>query len=587
WQREHLIWWRSAAIGLTLGLLAITRSNQAVLVATWILLLAFTARGWRRLGLHIAVSAFFFGLVIAPVAIWNRQHGSSQLITSVGTEEVYRGNNRDASGLNDRSLLADSLVDNQDYTGSLLRDIFRNPRRFIDLQIRKTGLYWGASEPANNISYQDSGEAVSPLLRSIPLNFSILAFLGWLGAFALLRRDRRTGIFFTAMQLLMFIGVMVTWTEGRLKQPSVIPLVALSTYGIICLLDWLHEKRQVQVAKITHPARQIWVWSGTVIALLVIGGWLHWAVDNLPANRPVTALPTDVRRIDVVFDDTLRLIGWRPLPDWPAGERGWSHYFARTYAVELFWDVLQPTSTDYNVYLAYVDEGIRYAGVDRAIGTVSYPGTPTSAWHPGEVYSEILGFRLAQDTPRERSGDIRLGVYRVEGEGDSRQLFSIAATSLPNAPDSIVLQKLAIYDLGQLSVTDRDLPATDINFGGKIVLLGYSLPEIIESGKPVTLALEWAAVEDMSQDYVMLGHAQDDQGETVTYFDTPPRGNTLVTSTWPPDYRLQDHVTFNLPEQPGVYSIYIGWYDPVSGERLPTGTADSRVLLGMVTVVRP
>ncbi|NWG17235.1 MAG: glycosyltransferase family 39 protein [Chloroflexi bacterium] len=569
WQREQPARWRSALVGVVLGLTIITRTNLGVLAPAWLALLALSLP--RRQALfHAALSLVFLALAIAPVTLYNRQAARGQpypLVTSTGLNEVYRANNRDATGV--RSTDPAMLTVDGDYLDALLADIRLKPLRFVELQIRKTGLYWSELEPGNNLDYLQSGEAVSPLLRAVPLDFRTLAFFGWLGVVAMFYQNRRLGLFFALLHLLIFAGVMPLWAEGRLKQPAVAPLVAASAYAAVALYDLARARRWRDLARRYAPP---------ALALLLALAGLRAAVDVLPQTRPVAGLPDDLRPLGVTWDGALRLIGWRTLPDWPAAERGWTH-FQRSYVVQLYWEVLNPVEVDYNFYLAYIVDGQRIAGFDHPVGAVSFMPRRTSAWQPGEIYAEILGFKLPQDAPREISGDIRLGVYRLEGEDESSRMV-IPVQAAPANADAITLQRLAVFDMGGQAAVEGFAV-----FGGQLSLHGLELPPQAEPGESLSLIFYWTALADLQTDYTLFIHLLDENGRTAAQYDGQPRQNRLPTSTWPPDYTVRDEVQLMMPDRPGVYPVYMGWYDARSFDRLPVdGSPDGRLLLGEIRV---
>jgi 4-amino-4-deoxy-L-arabinose transferase-like glycosyltransferase len=586
------LWWRerpspllSLAVGLTLGAITITRTNLALLWPVWALLALLESRRLRPFAVHTALSLMGMALLVAPVTLYNRaaaNGGPYPLVSSTGMDEVYRGSNRDADGLRSGPP-AMGLVDDEAYGAMLLADLWRDPLRFLELQLFKAGLYWSAHEPGNNISYAISGAESSALLRLIPLDFRRLALLGWLGVFALayapawevMSARRRLALFFALLHLVIFIGVMPLWAEGRLKQPAVPPLVACAVCLLLALGDGVRQRD----------------WRGLLrrygLPLLLVGGTLLWLDAGMrvwPRQRPA-ALPADLRPLDVTFDSALVLRGWRPLPEWPAADQGWTRP-GRSVVVQLFWEVRQPVTADYNFYLAWVVDGERRAGFDRAIGGVSYKPHPTSRWQPGDTYAEIAGFRLPPDAPLEVAGDIRLGVYTVTGEltpfADTRAVTNVRASSLPDTPESIRLLRLAAFDA---PLTPDPIAPARADFGGLIGLDDWTFPERGAPGQAVELALAWRALADIPADYTLFVHLIAANGQLAAQADAPPRGDRLPTSTWPPDYRLMDAVSLRLPETPGIYTLALGWYNPLTGERLPlAGAVDGRLLPGMITV---
>ncbi len=601
WQRLRVAWWRSALIGLTLGLLAITRTNLTLLGLAWALALWWwltpassgltsvplnSARSplsgqTRRLLywiFHLIFTLIFLALPILPVTLWNRQAaegGPFALITTTGIDEVYRGNNRDATGL--RSTDPAMFTADDGYMAALISDARRDPLRFVELQLRKSGLYWGAAEPANNVDYDRSGEQVSPLLRAIPLDFGILALLGWLGVTLLLASavGWRPALFFALVNLLIFAGVMLLWAEGRLKQPAVPPLIVTASYALVVIGDGLRRQRWGWLAR--------WAAAPAVVLLLIYGS-LNWAMDYLPQNRPLSGLPANATALNLTFDEHLELVGWRALPEWPAAERGWSN-FLRSYVVQLYWRVNEPVDHDYVAYLAYIDDDQRLAGVDRSIGTVSFRPRPTSQWQPGEIYGEIIGFWLPRDLPQERSLEVRLGVYLAEGDGAQPPLIlPVAATSLPDQPTSIALGRLAIVDSGLIGSRPEGFDQMNIPFGGQIALAGFQMPAEAAPGATITLDFNWLGLTEMTTAYTQFVHLIAPDGSLVDQADTQPHGNTFVTSTWPPDYPIHDRISLTLPDAPGTYTVYTGWYHPLTFERLAVDAPDNRWRLGEITI---
>jgi hypothetical protein len=233
------------------------------------------------------------------------------------------------------------------------------------------------------------------------------------------------------------------------------------------------------------------------------------------------------------------------------------------------------------VYIAYVDEGERYAGADRVIGGVSFRPRPTSSWQPGDIYGEILGFRLPATIPPERSGDIRLGVYRI---GDEGEITNVPATSLDGQPDSITLSRLAVFGLLRARSMPEERTPADYVFGDMLALHGYTLPEQASPGESVTLSFTWSAVAEVPDDYTLFLHVMDERDELAAQLDAPPRNNTFVTSTWPPSYPVRDEIRLTMPDTPGLYRVYMGLYHAVTRERLPVNAPDYRPLLGDIIV---
>ena len=574
WQRERLSFWRTALIGLVIGLVTITRTNLALLLVAWLLWLFLIAPRRRQAITHAAVSLVFMALMIAPVTLWNFKMGSQQLITNVGTDEIHRADSRDSDGTylsvyNARRMVAD------DYAGALLNDIKRDPLHFIAIQVRKFGLYWSDAEPANNIDYYENGEAVSPLLRTIPLDFRILAALGLLGTFVLWLSNRRAGLYLASVHLLIFAGVFIIWVVSRVRLPAVAPLIATAAYLPVWLWDQRHLGARKRLLLQIAPALAV------VAALLI---FCSWAIDHALVKHPLTQLPADVHSEHIVFDDDLMLLGWRTFSEWSSAEQGWA-VPRDSYGVELFWQVLEPTDKDYNAYITYIQNGKRYASHDAVIGMVSPPPLPTSRWKVGEIYSEIMGFRFPYEFPEIRTGQIHLGVYLAQGALTSfnRVITHVNITSDPSANSDLILQSMAVYDPGVPLKALPGLTETPLVFGDQLALKGVRLPDVSSPGSIGTFEFEWQAVRDLPTDYTLFIHIMDADNQLQAAYDAPV-GGTLLSSNWQPGYSVYESIPITLPTTPGTYQVYLGLYHPDTLERLSVDAPDNRPLIGEITI---
>jgi hypothetical protein len=226
WQCERLALWRSILLGLIIGLCTLARTNLVLVWLAWVVWLAISGHGWRRVLTHTAISFAAMAVVIAPVTLYNIQAGNGQfqLITGVGAGEVYRGNSRDSDGTWMMDVPAWNTAD-KGYEHALLVDIGLRSARFIELQLRKFSIYWSDAEPGSNIDYYINGEDVSPLLRAVPLDFRILSGMGLLGLVLFVYEDRRMGTFFAVLNGAIFLSVMIIWVVSRVRLPAVVPLV--------------------------------------------------------------------------------------------------------------------------------------------------------------------------------------------------------------------------------------------------------------------------------------------------------------------------------------------------------------------------
>ncbi len=126
-------------------------------------------------------------------------------------------------------------------------------------------------------------------------------------------------------------------------------------------------------------------------------------------------------------------------------------------------------------------------------------------------------------------------------------------------------------------------------------LLGYGLSaDTLYSGESLHLTLYWRALAKTQKDYTVFTHLMDEEGRIWGQKDNFPAGGTRPTSGWLVGEIVVDE--YDIPVRgdapPGEYTIEIGMYDLVSGERLTAfdaegeRLADDRVILTKVEVER-
>ena len=574
WQREKLHIGRSALIGITGGAIALARLNLAPVAGLWILYLLLRWPGWRIFLQHSLITLVCALCTIAPATLWNAQASGGRFIpvATTGPLELYIANNRDADG----SRASSAAFETRDisYEDALMRDIALAPERFAGLLLRKFGLFWADLEPANNISYAEQRE-LSTLLQSLPFSFVWLAGAGLLSLALLWREDRWLAMVFGLLIAWVCVGVVIGFAFSRLRYPVIIPLLLLSAYGLL---------------RVPGLSRQDWrgvLLPGIAIAaLLIFPAWaLGGEVPPLPPKRIYTQLPADAIQLDARFGEELTLRGWRTVPQWPAAERGWVEP-SRAYTVELFWEVEQPTTANYDFYIAYIDDGTRYAGIDRRIGTVSYPPAPTSLWQVGQIMGEIVSVRMPDTAPLARSARIELGVYRLESPQAPGQLLPVPLSQPFEAP-ALLLQRLAVFIPTRIPEAPTDLQAVGQIYGTdggpRLQLEGIALPEHISAGETFPIRLSWLALEAPRFDYNMFIHLADQTGQIVSQADGPPNPE-LLTANWLPAYPVTSTVFLSAPSEAGEYDLYIGLTEALTGARLSTNAPDDRPLISRLRV---
>lgn len=596
-QMEHPTRLKTILIGLMTGALFVTRSNVAAVTAIYVLWWAAQRPGWRVWLTDLGLIAVSTALVISPFTAWNLYSNPNkfQLVQGEGWWQLYSANNRDGDGTGGRGAAFDAQDrpdsdDDTHWREAMLRDIAINPVRFGGLILRKAAIYWSDAEPGNNDDFYVIRQ-ISPVLQALPaVSFPTLAAVAFIGLWMLGFERRDQALFFWGVIGVLFAGVLISFALSRFRYPVVIPLFPLAAYGVVRGLDWLRQARN------GLPKWSAVGWMGRVgvplVLLFVLWAFPRWALSSglppVPPKLTYSALPADTIPLHVTFGDTVILEGWRAAPYarwWPWATQGWADLETYpAYTVELFWSVKQKTSIEYQFFIGMTEDDVRYGSLDRALGTVTYPPMPTNIWQPGVIYSELVSFQASADMPRGMSVPVRVGVYTREGniftQGD-------ATTQIPitDPPDltGVVLQTVALY-LG----TPIALPIPDgaIHFGtpqtGELDLIESEMPAG-QPGEVMTWRLRWQPTSDISRDYNLFVHVMDANNELAAQYGGAPVPH-VATSNWQPDHVFDSIIDLRMPVATGEYTVYIGFIDAQTGERLYTDAPDSRPMIGTIKV---
>jgi len=112
----------------------------------------------------------------------------------------------------------------------------------------------------------------------------------------------------------------------------------------------------------------------------------------------------------------------------------------------------------------------------------------------------------------------------------------------------------------------------DLNFGKDLRLRGYSLVDkTAQWGKELGVVLEWEALRDLNRHYAAFIHLVDKQGHTWGQGDKWLMNEALIPSAgWRAGEVVVEHYSVSLVKGtlPGRYSLKMGLYDRMNGERL-------------------
>lgn len=575
WRSPHN-WTGAILYGASFGALAVTRFEPiflAPLFGLWLI----AVRRDRRSTLQVALAAIICVGVTFPVILHNRAGGADYLITPVGAEEIYRGNNRDTRGDYGGGQASRTTTDN--YMTYLLYDIRLSPRRFVELVLHKAGMYLSSNEPGNNLNYVLSGEKVSPLLRAVPLDFRILLILALYGLVFLVRRRHPAAALFALSFLILMAAILTIWVEARLRTPTIVFMIPAGAYGIIHLIEQFPIRRIGEGFAISWPRLRHVVTPVPVIVIVV--ALAHFAETDLPRPPTVSALPATARPVNATYDNTLRLVGYEIQTEY--SRAGIIEPF-RPYVVTFYWQLLEDTSIDYGFALAYIIDNQRVIGFDHPIGVVNYPFTPTSKWEPGKIYVEHVGLGYKRfDGPVGISGQLMLAVY-----SSPTAVPLLPAEGVAGSPLNLELaQPAIIWGNGALpnGLTLREPP---ISFGDVLLLKGWDMPQTAAPGETVEVTLGWETTNTpITNSYALAVYVFDAAGQfTGLQADSAPHDGRLLTTSLPERYQFGDVKRVPMPSEPGMYTLYAGVYDHVTRDRLfaPEAAPEMNNLVALGTI---
>ena len=92
----------------------------------------------------------------------------------------------------------------------------------------------------------------------------------------------------------------------------------------------------------------------------------------------------------------------------------------------------------------------------------------------------------------------------------------------------------------------------------------------IGAGDTLLVRTKWLTHRQLEHDYKLFVHLADASGMPVAQWDGMPRMNSSATSHWAPGEIIPDRTFVTVPKETaaGTYTLLIGLYDPVTGERV-------------------
>jgi hypothetical protein len=231
---------------------------------------------------------------------------------------------------------------------------------------------------------------------------------------------------------------------------------------------------------------------------------------------------------------------------------------------DLYWQATEPLLEDYHAFLHLVNSKRKLlVQDDHLAGSALYPPT---YWAFQNLQRDRYVLQVPPDTPNEVIWPI-VGAYRV----DTTEHLPVTAGQGVTLGDSYRLP--AVKVLGD-SVASEPQFRVDARLGEEIDLFGYDLEppgSTIQPGESLTVTLYFQDRAPLAQDLTRFVHLYDPDLGMAAQVDSAPGNGSNPTWAWVPGETVLDRVVLTLPDHvlPGNYSLLVGFYDPVTGERLP------------------
>jgi 4-amino-4-deoxy-L-arabinose transferase-like glycosyltransferase len=314
--------------------------------------------------------------------------------------------------------------------------------------------------------------------------------------------------------------------------------------------------------------------------------WLVTDSFRLATRYEADFVRTVVEQFDLAFAErgvmVLRAASWRPSPVQPITRTlsipasfpplvliGWERNAAvpgSDLHVTLLWQGAQPIDRQYNTSVKVADASGRVIRQDD--------GPPARGLIP-----TTLLFATPRPDPKRLAlpADLARGRYRIE-------VSAYAADTLTALADSYVLDW---FWVGEPPAPPAQRLA--VGWENGLQLVGADpFSSTVTAGEHLSLRLVWRTTRPVTQNYTAFLHLAGADGIPLAQDDRAPAGGFYPTSAWAVEEWMEDVYTIAVPATTpaGVYRLLVGFYDPVTNQRLLRDDGADAFVLGGVEVTR-
>ncbi|MCB9105376.1 MAG: DUF2079 domain-containing protein [Anaerolineales bacterium] len=291
---------------------------------------------------------------------------------------------------------------------------------------------------------------------------------------------------------------------------------------------------------------------------------------------PTTFVPTHTAQ--ATFDDKLQLIGYDLTLE--------AHQLALP-VITLYWRALEPLEEDYHLWPFLIDRD------GHIIDDTSQKPLVTTIWYPPSDWStdEIIMTKTLPTDLAPAIGDeftLAVGVTHGDWQDPAQRLPVTGADDNLYRYDNNTWVRLGTFQRTGRKTYDLITPPSSpqpeqrrqAEFWHLLTLHGLDLPtDPVRPGRDLPITFYWQSSAPITVDLHTFAQLIDDQGQVVAQLDWTPQDalGYLPTTAWQPERPVVDHQTLHLPADlpDGQYRLIVGWYYPVTGERLPLTISDT------------
>ena len=220
---------------------------------------------------------------------------------------------------------------------------------------------------------------------------------------------------------------------------------------------------------------------------------------------------------------------------------------------KIFWQARQTIDKEYLLKFSFLDRsGQEYSVAQQPLS----PVYPLADWQPTEILGMAYRFRIPAYAP---SGGYPIVITVLDP--DTGQ----------SVGQEVTLANITVEAQDRNFVLPDNVTPISAILNNQIELVGYKLDsDIVEYRGTIGLTLYWRSLALADTNYTVFVHAAGPDQVIRGQWDSIPAQGTSPTSGWLPGEIIEDRYEVPMSKKAPAwkYDIFVGMYDPLTGERL-------------------